>query len=80
MKKEIEIEFKGITLRVEGIYEPEEQMVRYYPDGDGYPGSPSNFDIEGIYAADSEIDIYDLLPMRDIEEIEDEIINKIEER
>lgn len=80
MKKEVEIEFKGVPLRVEGIYESEEPMVRYYPNRDGYPGSPSNFDIEGIYVADSEIDIYDLLPMRDIEEIEDEIVNKIEER
>ena len=58
--KEIEITFMGIPLRVEGIYIPEEQMVMYYPDGSGYPGSASNFDVNGVYAVDSEIDIFEI--------------------
>lgn len=77
--KEIEIEFRGIPLRVVGTYEPEELMVRYYDDMSGYPGSASSFDVNEIYVIDSEYDIYDLYT-RDLEEIETEVINKIEER
>jgi len=30
-------------------YEPGEPMVRYYPDGSGYPGSPAYVEIVDIY-------------------------------
>ena len=36
---EINIEFKGIPLRVVGEYEAGEEAVRYYSDMSGYPGS-----------------------------------------
>lgn len=78
--KEIEIEFKEVLLKVVGTYEPEEPMVRYYPDGSGYPGSASDFNIDAIYVVDSEYDIYELFSMKDIEWLVDEVINKIEER
>ena len=42
--------------------------------------SYSSFDIEGIFATDSDVDIYELVSMMDITEIETEVINKIEER
>ena len=38
-----------LELDVEGIYTPEEPMVWNLPNGDpGYPGSPSEFEIQGI--------------------------------
>lgn len=79
--REIEITFRGgIPLKVEGIYTPEEKGYRYDSDLSGLPMSYSSFDIEGIFVTDSNIDIYELLSMADITEIETEVINKIEER
>lgn len=39
---------KELMIEVEGIYYPEEPMVMYYADGSGYPGSPSEFEIQNI--------------------------------
>lgn len=39
---------QGLTIEVRGIFTPEKPMVMYYPDGSGYPGSPSEFDITDI--------------------------------
>lgn len=39
---------KELIIEVEGTYYPEEPMVMYYPDGSGYPGSPSEFEIQDI--------------------------------
>ena len=77
---EVEITYRSIPLRIEGIYTPEEKGYRYDSDLSGLPMSYSSFDIEGIYATDSDVDIYELLSMADITEIEAEVINKIEER
>jgi len=48
-----ELEFKslfdeliGVEVTVNGTIDPGEPMVRYYPDGSGYPGSPGSFDYE----------------------------------
>jgi len=43
------INFKGVELRVEYDYQPEEKEVRYYSDGSGYPGCPESFEITAIY-------------------------------
>lgn len=40
--------FKDLIIEVEGTYYPEEPMIMYYPDGSGYPGSPSDFGIQNI--------------------------------
>ena len=47
---EINIEFKGISLRVVGEYEAGEEAVMYYSDMSGYPGSNSSFDVNEVYA------------------------------
>ena len=39
---EISIEFKGIPLRVAGEYEAGEEVVMYYSDMSGHPGSNSS--------------------------------------
>lgn len=36
------------NILFEGLYIPEEPMIRYYPDGSGYPGCPAEFDITCI--------------------------------
>ena len=77
--RNIEIEFRGIPLRIVGTYEAEEPMVMYYPDGSGYPGASSNFDVNEIYAVDSEIDIFDIFGIKELETIRDLTIEKIEE-
>ena len=77
---EVEITYRSILLRIEGVYSPEEKGYRYDNDLSGLPMSYSSFDIEGIFATDSDVDIYELVSMADITEIETEVINKIEER
>lgn len=37
-----------LTIEVSGFYTPEEKMVMYYSDGSGYPGSPSEFEIDDV--------------------------------
>lgn len=77
--KEVEITFRGIPLRIVGTYEAEEPMVMYYPDGSGHPGSASNFDVNEIYAVDSEVDIFEIFSGKDLGIIVDLTIEKIEE-
>lgn len=49
MKKSVTIKVQeGLVLEIIGVYSPEEKEVTHYPDGDGYPGMPSYFEIEDI--------------------------------
>ena len=75
---EINIEFKGISLRVVGEYEVGEEAVMYYSDMSGHPGSNSSFLVEEVYAEDSEIDIFELFSPADLEVLEEKIIEQIE--
>jgi hypothetical protein len=51
----------------------------YDSNGGGYPGSPSEFEILEITVSDSEIDILVILSIKQIDEITDLVIEKIEE-
>lgn len=73
---ETEITFRGVKLRVEGTYEPEEPMVMYYPDGSGYPGSPSDFEIEAVFAGG--VDISELLSFEYMDDISELVLESIE--
>ena len=75
---EVNIEFKGISLRVVGEYEAGEEAVMYYSDMSGYSGSNSSFDVNEIYAEDSEIDLIELFSPADLEVLEEKIIEQIE--
>ena len=75
---EINIEFKGISLRVVGEYEAGEEAVMYYSDMSGHPGSNSSFLVEEVYADDSEIDIFELFSPADLEILAEKIIEQIE--
>ena len=76
---EVNIEFKGIPLRVVGEYEAGEEAVRYYSDMSGYPGSNSSFLVEEVYADDSEIDIFELFSPADLEVLEEKVLDKLED-
>ena len=76
---EINIEFKGISLRVVGEYEGGEEAVMYYSDMSGYPGSNSSFDVNEVYTEDSEIDIFELFSPADLEVLSEKILEQIED-
>lgn len=74
---------KELMIEVEGIYYPEEPMVMYYADGSGYPGSPSEFEIQNIKITKGNLcDLIDYLNGNiDLwEHLTELVINKIEER
>jgi len=74
---EVIINYKDISLVVEGVYEEGEDAVMRYADGTGYDGCPSSFSAETIKIEDSNIDIISLLE-NDLEEIEEMCKNLIE--
>jgi hypothetical protein len=76
---EINIEFKGIPLRVVGEYEAGENRELYQFDLGGYPGSLPSFLVEEVYAEDSEIDIFELFSPADLEVLSEKILEQIED-
>lgn len=84
MRKVVTIELsKELTIEVEGTYYPEEPMVMYCADGSGYPGSPSEFEIQDIKITKGNLcDLIDYLNGNtDLwEHLTELAINKIEER
>lgn len=74
----IEIEYLEIPLTVFGFYSPGETEIMYDGTGGGYPGSASEFDIVNILVSDSSIDICDLLSNKQMDEISEIVIEKIE--
>lgn len=47
--------------------------------GEGYPGSPSEFEVTKITVSDSFIDIWELFSNKQIDEITELVIEKTEE-
>ena len=82
-KESITLELsKELMIEVEGIYYPEEPMVMYYADGSGYPGSPSEFEIQNIKITKGNLcDLIDYLNGNtDLwEHLTELVINKIKE-
>ena len=56
-------------LQVTAEYSPEEPMVRYYPDGSGYPGAPAELNVYSVKLGEREI--INFLTSEEIEEIKD---------
>lgn len=75
---------ENLILTIEGHYYPEEPMVWTLPNGDpGYPGSPSEFEIQNIKITKGNLcDLIDYLNGNiDLwEHLTELVINKIEER
>lgn len=76
MTKE-EINYSGVDIVVEGNYYPGEDEVMYDSDMAGYPGSRSEFEIYDVFVGD--ISIIELLSDYQLEDIQSEIIQKIED-
>lgn len=72
-----EIEVYGINIGVDYYYDKGEDMVMYYPDLSGHPGSPPSVEIEGVYV-DGETDIYELLSESVIDTIQEIILESYE--
>jgi hypothetical protein len=73
----IDIEYCNVPLTIKGTYIEEEPRVDYYPDGSGYPGYPSDFEIRQIMCG--EIDLQELLTYDQTEKIREIILKQIEE-
>jgi hypothetical protein len=73
----IDIEYCNVFLTIKGTYSPEEPRVDHYPDGSGYPGYPSDFDIEEVMCG--EADLQKLLTYEQMEDIKEIILKQIEE-
>ena len=76
---EINIEFKGIPLRVVGEYEAGEERTYYDSDLGGHPGSRGSYYPHTIYAEDSNIDLVELFSPADLEILEEKILEQIED-
>lgn len=73
----------NLEIEVEGNYYPEEHEVRYYKDGSGYPGSPSEFETQDIKIIKGNLcDFIDYLDgKKDLwEHLTELVIKQIEER
>ena len=76
---EINIEFKGIPLRVVGEYEAGEERTYYDGDLGGCPGSRGSYYPHTIYVEDSEIDLIELFSPADLEVISEKVLEQIED-
>ncbi len=76
---QVEINYSGVPLTIEGNYYEGDPQVMYDSNGEGYPGSPSEFEILKITVSDSEIDIWELFSNKQIDEITELVIEKTEE-
>ena len=66
----IEITYKDVPLIVEYEYDPGEEMVMYYSDMSGYPGSAPYVNIINIFVGD--VSIYEVF--ENIEQLEEFIL------
>lgn len=76
MIKTIEITFYDMELSVDYEYDPGEEMVMYYSDGTGHPGSAPSVEIHDIFA--NETSIYNVFDDRLISDLEERILETYE--
>jgi hypothetical protein len=74
---EVEISYLGVEMTIEGMYYPGEPEIMYESDMGGYPGSSSEFEIFNVFVG--EVSIIDLLSSYQMQEIQSEVLEKIEE-
>jgi hypothetical protein len=73
---EVEINIAGVDVTVSGWYSPEEPMVKYDSNMEGYPGCYSEFEIDSIQVNGT--DITELVSDDVYNEIIEKVINNIE--
>ena len=74
-----EINYLEVPLIVSGRYYEGDPQVMYDGNGEGYPGSPAEFEIIKITVSDSDVDIWELFSNKQIDDIAELVIEKIEE-
>jgi len=75
MYKDVNIEYKGVELRVYGSYSPPTPPVLTFDGGYGHMGDRAEFEVEGIeFYGD---DFYDLLESQ-LAEIEQAVIEHLQ--
>lgn len=82
MNVEEDINYKGYELTVRGEYDPGEEMVMYYDDMSGHPGTPADFEAKEIYFGKEPILTFlvDIGADKAVSEIEDEVLSICEEK
>ena len=70
---EIDITYSNVKLRVVGDYQPAERSTFFYP------GCAEWFEVSEIYAADSKIDLCDMLDDASVESIAIAVLEQIQE-
>jgi hypothetical protein len=73
---EVEINIAGVDVTVSGWYSPEEPMIKYDSNMEGYPGCDSEFEIDSIQVNGT--DITELVSDEIYNEIIEKVINNIE--
>ena len=73
---EIELNIAGVDITVSGWYSPEEPMVKYDSNMEGYPGCDAEFEIDSIQINGT--DITELVSDEIYNEIIEKVINNIE--
>jgi hypothetical protein len=76
---QVEINYLEVPLTVSGTYYAGDPQVMYDSNGEGYPGSPAEFEIIKIAVSDSDVDIWELFSNKQIDEITELAIEKIED-
>lgn len=71
----MKIIYNGITLEVEGDYEPAEEMVSYDSNMEGYPGCAASFSIYTVLVGGE--DITDIVSVEHLKKIEELTLQKI---
>lgn len=70
---EIDITYSNVKLRVVGDYQPGERATS------DYPGCAEDFEVAEVFAADSKIDLCDMLDDASVESIAIAVLEQIQE-
>ena len=70
----------SLEVDVDYDYSPEEPMVRYYPDGSGYPGCPAYFEFVNFHVTEYNNYDDDLIVKRSQNPSFFEVLDKIAEK
>ena len=69
----MELSYEGYDLEVKFEYTPGEEMVMYYPDGSGHPGSDPEITLGSVIIPGLEVEILPLLTDKQKRELEDRV-------
>lgn len=74
----VEISYLDVEISVKGVYTPGENEIMYNSDMSGYPGSSPEFEIYNIFIGG--VPCFEIFQNYQLEDIQELVIEKIEER